>query len=209
MNTPDIVHCEQGSSEWHLARAGIPTASEFSTVLAKGRGAAESRTRRTYLLKLAGEQITGRPMESFTNAHMERGKLMEEEARNFYALWNDADPQQIGFIRNERAGCSPDSLIGENGLLEIKTALPHILGDLILKDGFPSEHRAQTQGQLWIAEREWVDLAVYWPGMPPFIKRAYRDDAYIRDLAVAVDHFNAELDEIVGKIRSYGMREAA
>jgi hypothetical protein len=202
-----IIDCAQGSEEWFLARAGIPTASEFSTVLAKGRGTAESKTRRTYMLKLAGERITGKPMETFSNQHMERGKLMEEEARNFYAFLTDDEPQQIGFIRNDLAGCSPDSLIGADGLLEIKTALPHLLIDFIFKDEFPPEHRAQTQGQLWVTGREWVDLTVYWPKMPPFIKRAYRDEVYIRDLAAAVERFNDELAEVVERIKSYGLRE--
>jgi hypothetical protein len=204
-----IIDCAQGSDEWFLARAGIPTASEFSTVLAKGKGAAESKTRRTYMLKLAGERITGKPMETFSNHHMERGKLMEEEARNFYAFLTDDEPRQIGFLRNDLAGCSPDSLIGDSGLLEIKTALPHLLIDFIFKDEFPPEHRAQTQGQLWVAGREWVDLIVYWPKMPPFIKRAYRDEAYIRDLAGAVEQFNEALAEVVERIQAYGLREAA
>lgn len=204
-----LVDCIQGTEAWFLARAGIPTASEFSTVLAKGRGGADSKTRRTYMLKLAGERITGKPMETFSNAHMERGKVMEEEARNYYAFLTDAEPQQVGFIRNDLAGASPDSLLGDDGLLEIKTALPHILGDLILSGEFPSEHRAQTQGQLWVTGRQWVDLIVYWPGMPAFIKRAHRDERYIADLAAAVTQFNAELAEMVEKIRAYGEREAA
>ena len=197
-----VLDFEQGSEDWYRARAGIPTASEFSTILAKGRGGGESKTRRTYLLKLAGERITGEPMESYSNAHMERGKLMEAEAREFYAFMKDADPRQIGFIRSGDKGCSPDSLIGEDGMLEIKTALPHILIDLILKDEFPPEHKAQTQGQLWIAEREWIDIAVYWPKMPTLIKRAYRDEPYITALSVAVDQFNGELNEIVARLGS-------
>jgi hypothetical protein len=206
-----IVDCIQGTEAWFLARAGIPTASEFATVLAKGKGksSAESRTRRTYLLKLAGERITGKPMVSYSGRHTERGHEMEPEARDFYAFLRDVDPVQIGFVRNDIAGASPDSLIGDDGLLEIKTALPHILGELILKDQFPPEHRAQTQGQLWVTGRAWVDIIVYWPGMPPLIKRAKRDEAYIDDLAAAVRAFNDELDEIVAKIRAYGGQEAA
>ena len=188
-----IMDCEQGSPEWFAARAGIPTASQFSTVMASGRGGAESKTRRTYMLKLAGEIITGDPMDSFSNAHTERGHEMEPEARNFYAFRHDVDPQLIGFIRNGNAGASPDSLIGENGLLEIKTKLPHLLIDVTLRGEFPTDHKAQCQGQLWIAEREWIDLICYWPKMEPFIARAYRDEEYIKQLARAVDQFNDEL----------------
>jgi hypothetical protein len=80
--TCEIIECEQNSPEWLRARMGIPTASAFSDVLAKGEG----KTRRTYMLKLAGELITGEPMESFSNAHTERGHLLEEEARDLYTL---------------------------------------------------------------------------------------------------------------------------
>lgn len=206
-----IVNCIQGSEEWFLARAGIPTASEFATVLAKGKGksSAESRTRRSYLLKLAGERITGKPMVSYSGRHTERGHEMEPEARDYYAFMRDVDPVLIGFVRNEIAGASPDSLIGDDGLLEIKTALPHILGELILKDQFPPEHRAQTQGQLWVTGRAWVDIIVYWPGMPPLIKRTHRDEPYIANLAAAVAQFNEELAAVVEQIRAYGVREAA
>lgn len=195
-----IMDCEQGSPKWFAARAGIPTASQFSTVMASGRGGAESKTRRTYMLKLAGEIITGDPMDSFSNAHTERGHEMEPEARNFYAFRHDVDPQLIGFIRNGNAGASPDSLIGENGLLEIKTKLPHLLIDVTLRGEFPTDHKAQCQGQLWIAEREWIDLICYWPKMEPFIARAYRDEEYIKQLARAVDQFNDELAEIIARL---------
>ena len=195
-----IMDCEQGSPEWFAARAGIPTASQFSTVMASGRGGAESKTRRTYMLKLAGEIITGDPMDSFSNAHTERGHEMEPEARNFYAFRHDVDPQLIGFIRNGNAGASPDSLIGENGLLEIKTKLPHLLIDVTLRGEFPTDHKAQCQGQLWIAECEWIDLICYWPKMEPFIARAYRDEEYIKQLARAVDQFNDELAEIIARL---------
>lgn len=198
---------EQGSDEWRQARCGIVTASMFKTVLANGKGGGESITRRKYMYALAGERVTGEPAETFSNKHMDRGRSMEAEARRFYEFMHDCECEQIGFIRNGDKGCSPDSLIGSSGALEIKTALPGVLVELILKDNFPPEHKAQTQGQLWIAEREWVDIQVFWPAMPPLIKRAYRDEAYIRDLAAAVDQFNAELAHVVERIKSYGLRE--
>jgi YqaJ-like viral recombinase domain len=199
---PEIVDCEQGSESWWRARMGIPTASEFATVIASGRGGGDSKTRRAYMLKLAGEIITGEPMESYSNGHMERGKSMEDEARNFYAFMTDAPIARVGFIRNGSKGCSPDSLIGSNGMLEIKTKLPHLLIELLLKDDFPPEHKAQCQGALWVAEREWIDISVYWPKLPPFIKRAYRDDSYIATLAKSVDEFNDELAATVEKVRA-------
>lgn len=201
--TLQVFKCEQGTEEWFALRAGIPTASEFSTVIASGRGGGESKTRRTYMLKLAGEIITGRPSEGFSNVHTERGHEMEPEARDMYAFATDTAPELVGFIRNGQKGCSPDSLIGANGMLEIKTKLPHLALDCLLRDDFPAEHKAQCQGALWVAEREWIDLVVYWPGIPLFIKRAYRDEVYIKDLSAAVDTFNAELASMVERIRSY------
>lgn len=206
----EIIACEQNSPEWFRARMGLPTSSMFATVMASGKGGAESKTRATYLRKLAGEIITGEPMENYSNAHMERGHLMEGEARDFYAFMAGERPELVGFIRNGQKGGSPDSLVGADGLLEIKTALPHILIGYIEADKFPAEHVAQCQGNLWVSEREWLDLTVYWPKMPSFIKRIYRDEDYIKNLSAEVDKFNDELAQIVERVRSYGgMREAA
>lgn len=200
-----IYDCAQGSPEWFAARLGIPTASEFHTVLAKGRDGGASLTRKTYMLKLAGEIMTGEPMDNYSNAHMERGKVMEDEARDCYAFMKDVEPQRVGFIRNGRKGCSPDSLIGDRKALEIKTKLPHLLIELLLKDEFPPEHKAQTQGILWVAERDEIDIGCYWPKMPLFVKSAGRDDLYIKALSDAVDRFNDELQETVLRIRRFGL----
>lgn len=199
-----IIDVEQNSPEWFEARRGIPTCSMFATVMAKGRGDGDSKTRATYMKKLAGEIITGQPMKNFSNADMERGHVMEDEARSFYALMKDCDPLPVGFIRNGAKGGSPDSLLGDSGLLEIKTAEPHILADHILADKFPPEHLAQCQGNLWVSEREWLDIIVYWPKMPKFTQRITRDEIYIAKLASAVDQFNDELAGLVERIRRYG-----
>jgi len=199
----DIITCEQGTPEWHAARSGIPTASRFHTVMAKGKDGGSSVTRRDYMLLLAGEIITGVPAETFSNAHMERGKVMEDEARKYYSFLHDADPEQVGFIRNGSKGCSPDSLLGDAGMLEIKTKLPHLAIACLLNGEFPPEHKAQCQGALWVAEREWIDLVVYWPRVPVFVKRAYRDEPYIGQLSKAVDAFNEELASVVDAIRTY------
>src|SRR5437868_9689470 len=191
-----LFDCEQGTPEWYAARAGIPTASEFDTVLAKGKGGGESKTRRTYMLKLIGERITGAPMYSYSNDHMERGKEMEQEARDLYAMLSDVEPLRVGFMRRGDAGASPDSLVGDNGLLEIKTTLAHLQLDCLLNDELPSEHKAQCQGQLWISGREWVDFVSYWPGLPLFGKRVFRDEPYIARLKVEVDAFNSEMLEL-------------
>lgn len=210
--TIQIFNCDQGTEEWHLARAGIPTASMFATVMASGRGGGPSLTRAKYMRQLAGEIITGKPMESYSNAHMERGHEMEPEARELYAFATDTAPEQVGFIRNGPKGCSPDSLIGANGMLEIKTKLPDLVIECWERDDFPPEHKAQCQGALWVAEREWIDIIIYWPAMPAFIKRAHRDEPYIAEMSKAVDQFNDELAAMVERVRAYGstpQREAA
>jgi hypothetical protein len=198
-----IFDCEQGSPEWYACRLGIPTASEFDTVQAKGKGGAESKTRRTYMLKLIGEQITGQPKYDYSNDQMERGKQMEAEARNLYAMVADVEPIKVGFMRRGDAGCSPDSLIGTNGISEIKTKLAHLQLEVLLSDRLPPEHVPQTQGQLWIAEREWCDFVSYWPGLPLFIKRVHRDEDYIRNLAAAVQAFNDEMQELTARVQQY------
>ena len=199
---------EQGSGEWFAARAGIPTASRFATVMAKGEG----KTRAEYMRKLAGEIITGELAEGFTTPHMERGKLMEDEARETYAFINSVEPYQVGFIRSGDKGASPDSLIGSDGGLEIKTALPHIQIDRLERDRLPPEHKAQVQGNLWISEREWWDFVSYWPRLPMLITRVYRDEPYIKAMSDEIDRFNDEKAALVERIRAYGQetkKEAA
>lgn len=209
---PIIHHCEQGTTEWFDIRKGLPTASMFECIVKKGRdGKTPSATRRTYMLQLAGEILTGEPPEDFSSLYTERGKLLEPEARRLYAMLTDTRPEQVGFITHHDAGCSPDSLIGAGGMLEIKTKKPALLVDAIVTDAFLEEHKAQCQGALWVAEREWIDLCCYWPGLPPFIKRAYRDEPYINGtLAPEVAKFNEELAAMVEKVRAYGsLSEAA
>jgi hypothetical protein len=204
--TMEIFDCEQRSEQWFRCRMGIPTSSEFQCLLvAKG----ERKGRATYMRKLAGEIVTGEPQEGFTSLALERGKIMEAEARSAYALIHDADPQLVGFIRNGDKGASPDALLGDVGLLEIKTQRPDILIETLKAGEFPAEHLAQCQGALWVAEREWLDLVVYYSKMPMFVRRLRRDEGYIGRLAGAVKEFNDELAEMVAWIRRYGMEAGA
>lgn len=207
---PQIIDCEQGSPEWFAARLGLPTASEFSTVMAKGKDGGASLTRKTYLMKLAGELLTGEPMESYSNAHMERGREQEAEAREAYAFMRDADPRQVGFIVNGKMGCSPDSLLGDEGGLEIKTALPHIQVERLLRGELPAEHKAQVQGTLLVTDRKWWDFVSYCPRLPLLIVRVERDEEYIAKISKAIEAFNVELGTTVDFIRqAYGQKAAA
>jgi len=195
----EIITCEQGTEEWFAARRGIPTASEFNTVMAKGKGNSPSKTRQTYLLKLVGERLTGESQDGFSNKHTERGHLLEPEAADLYSFMTGNECELVGFIKSGEKGCSPDRLIGDDGLLEIKTKLPHLQLSVLESGVVPSEHIKQIQGQIWIAEREWCDFISYWPKLPPFIKRVYRDDKLIKELDDAVNKFIEEMLSLEAK----------
>jgi hypothetical protein len=172
--------------------------------MASGKGGGESVTRKKYLYRLAGEIVAGEAEETYQSADMARGKVMEAAAREHYAFLNEADPELVGFITNGPKGCSPDALIGDDGLLEIKTAKPSVQVERLLRNDLPPEHKAQCQGALWVCERDYLDFVSYWPKMPVLIVRVCRDEAYIAGLAAAVDDFNAELAQLVARIRNYG-----
>ena len=199
-----VFNMDQGGDEWFQARLGIPTASKFATVMAKGEG----KTRSEYMRKLAGEIITGEVEGGFASSHMERGKEMEEEARQTYAFINSVEPELVGFIRNGEKGASPDSLIGVIGGLEIKTALPHIQIDRLERNRLPPEHKAQVQGNLWISDREWWDFVSYWPRLPMLCVRVFRDEDYIKTMSDEIDRFNDEKAALIERIRSYGQEPA-
>lgn len=197
----EIFNFEQCSPEWFDIRKGCITASEFKTVLAKGKGGKESKQRRTYMLKLAGEILTGQPAESYTNPYMERGKEIEQEARSLYEFITGNTVEQVGFIKWGDVGYSPDGLV-DDGLIEIKTKTAHLQLDLLLSNKVPSEHIAQLQGGMWVSDKKWIDFMSYWPGLPPFIKRVERDEIYISRLKEQVEEFSKELSNICEKIRT-------
>lgn len=192
---------EQNSPEWDAVRCGLVTGSGFADVLAQGRGGAPSKTRQTYLYKLVGERITGKPAENYRNGAMERGHEVEDQGRAWYELVTETEVDRVAFIRCDarRTGISPDGLIGEEGGLEIKSVAPHLLIGIHESGEFPGEHKPQVQGSLWVSGREYWDCVAFFPGMPPFKTRAYRDEPYIAALAVAVREFNEELDALVAR----------
>jgi hypothetical protein len=200
----EILDCEQGSELWFQCRAGIPTASEFSTVMARGKDGGASVTRLKYMRQLAGEILTGEPApEGYSNGFMARGHELEDEARSLYAFMRDAEPQRVGFIRNGQKGASPDSLIGDRAGLEIKVAIPAVQIERLQRGTLPTEHVAQVQGCMLVSERETWDFVSYCPKLPPLILTVPRDEAYIATLAKAIDAFNEELDAMVQSIRTY------
>lgn len=196
----EVFDVEQGSDEWLRCRAGIPTASMFSAVMASGKDGGDSKTRRAYMLRLIGERLTGEPAETYSNRHTERGNAMEAEAAEAYAFESELTLEKAGFIRNGIRGCSPDRLIGANGMCQIKTALPHIQLERVLKNALPSEYKSQVQGELLVAEREWSDFVSYWPKLPMLCVRVYRDDEYLAKLDASIVQFVDEMQEIEMKI---------
>jgi hypothetical protein len=202
-----IHDCEQGTPEWYALRLGMPTMSRAATILASGKGGGDSLTRRRYLHELAAERITGRLNESYNNSYMDRGRAQEAVARSIYSFVHEVEPKLVGFIHAEEigCGCSPDALVGDLGVLEIKTRLPALQVELLAANRPPPEHKAQIQGNLWLTERSWCDLVVYCEGLPLFVDRQRRDNKYIEKLALEVMRFNEELDKICERVRRYGM----
>jgi len=192
-----ILTLDQGTPEWHAARLGIITMSELKTLLVKGKGPGGfGAGALSYMHQLIGERITGEQSDAFQgNAHTQRGHELEPVARELYQEATGLPRlEQVGIILNHGVGYSPDCLVDSNGLVEIKTKLPKYQIELLLADELPQGHVAQCQGGLWVSEREWIDFVSYWPGMPLFVKRAYRDEAMIRTIAERVEAFYEELE---------------
>ena len=207
-----IFNCDQNSDEWFELRLGLATASNFATIMASGKDGGPSLTRAKLLHRLAGEIITGEPTEEFRNGAMERGKMLEAEARESYVRRKNVDVRQIGFARNftelKLCGASPDALIGFDGGLEIKTIRADLLIPLLKNPtSAGSEHRAQVQGNMMVLEREWWDLSLYAHSkMPALDIRIYRDDKYIAELSNQIERFNWDLKQLVESLRK--MRSA-
>jgi hypothetical protein len=200
-----ICDMEQGADAWFAARLGRVTCSQLSTVMASGRGGGESKTRRKYMLQLIGEILTGEKAESYSNGHMDRGHIMEIEARDLYQLTTGNEVNQVGFVQlGDHVGGSPDGLVGDKGAIEIKSALPHIHLETLLRGEVPTEHIPQCQGLLYVLDREWIDFISYWPSLPIFIKRVQRDSAVITKIRVAIDSFMEELVDITEQIKRIG-----
>ena len=166
-----IVHdVEQGTDEWHQLRAGLATASEFSKlVTATGKASASVKP---YARLLAVETLLNRTAEQFNgNWTTERGNALEPEARGYYEFTTGQEVKTVGFITNnaKTAGCSPDSLVGDKGLLEIKCPLEQQFincFDDIHEGKCPSDYIIQVQAQIFISKREWCDLFLFHPDLP-------------------------------------------
>jgi hypothetical protein len=202
----------QGSDEWFALHLGIPSASRFKTVIANGKDGTQagSLTRQDLMRVLAGEVLTGKLSEkTFENDAMRRGREWESHARDWYERTRLVEVKQVGFVRRRLpsgrfVGCSPDGIISETKALEIKTTRPDLLIQMSQKGagGFPSEHRAQCQGTLWVAGLQEIDLVIYSHGMPySLVFSLRRDEDFIRTLSNSVEIFDFELHRLVADER--------
>ncbi|MFA5382095.1 MAG: lambda exonuclease family protein [Candidatus Micrarchaeia archaeon] len=193
----EIINCQQGTPEWDKARLGIITASCFGDVLAKGQG----KTRRAYMLRVAAERLTGEKQETYSNGAMEWGKENEPKAREYYQELNGCFVQEVGFVKlNDFIGCSPDGLVEEDGIIEIKCPYTTTHLETVLSNEVPTCYIPQIQGQLWITGRQWCDFISFDPrvsGRPLWCKRVFRDKDYIANLQSETNIFADQLNELV------------
>jgi len=193
------IDCIQMSPEWFSARAGVPSASSFDSIITTKGESSKQKTK--YMYRLAGERITGCKEESYQNSAMQRGIELESEARAFYEL-TSADVKQVGFCLNEEPayGCSPDGLVGDDGLVEFKCPLMATHVGYLVKGNLYTDYLQQVQGQLLVTGRKWCDIVSYFPGIKPVIIRVERDEPFLIKLKVELILFCESLEEIVTKI---------
>lgn len=208
----EFFDVEQGSEEWFELRLGLPTTSNFASVMAEGDG----KMRDDYMRKLAGEIITGDVNEKFRSEAMDRGRAMEQSIREHYERMHLVDVEPVGFVRRTCrvalgddfvVGCSPDAKIaGKQRGLEIKSMRADLLIALKKRGaaGFPAEHRAQCQGTMFVCDWYEVDLYVAWVGRLDTMSAKFtveRDEAYIKRLRDELERFSYELQALVKDMR--------
>lgn len=200
-----IIHnVEQGSDEWHEVRKGVITGSDFSKILTaktmKISSQADELENRIIAEILTGEESSGFKGNEYT----ERGHELEPDAASMYEMLTGNTVEIVGFVTNDEGtiGCSPDRLVGEYGLLEIKCPAAHTHIKSLLENSVGDEHKPQIQGQLLITGRKWCDAFSYHPTLPPSIVRVERDEEYIAKLSEALDFVQANIKAKIQSIRS-------
>ena len=190
---------EQKSEEWFKARLGKVTASRVADVIAKTK-TGYSASRENYMAQLVVERMTNTQAESFTNAAMQWGTDQEPFARAAYEVQQNVLVDETGLVDHptiEMAGASPDGLVGEDGLVEIKcpNTATHI--DTLLTQTVPGKYITQMQFQMACTGRQWCDFVSFDPRMPTkaqlFVKRVYRDDGFIKEMESEITKFLAEV----------------
>jgi len=194
----------QGTDEWMLDRTAVPSASKFDKVFTatgnKVSSGNKASSATAYLNELVAEYFIGEKEQIKQNEWMAIGIEREAEARQAYEFVNEVSTMEVGFcFKDDRklVGMSPDGLVGDSGLLEIKCpkASTHI--GYLLGGKLPTTYYQQVHGQLWVAgDREWCDFVSYYPGLPMFQIRVERDPKVMEMIAGHMDKF---IDEMLAK----------
>ena len=188
---------DQGSQEWLNMRLGLITCSEIKTIRADGAGA------QTYINGLAYERITGESSAVFAgNQWTDRGHELEPMAREAYERKTGFKVEQVSFIKNLGFGYSPDGLVDDNGLIEIKAKQPKDQIAILRSGDIPKEHLDQLDGGLLCSNREWIDFVAYCPNLPIFIKRVYAKDRIqqIEKLNELIAKYNVQVEDVANQI---------
>lgn len=185
MSTPEIV---QGSDAWLALRCGKITGSRFKAAMDRNKRTGEpNKARRDLVATLQMELVTGLPEYVKPNEYMEHGTAMEPKARLAYEFLRDCRCVVPAFIHHPSlpyVGFSPDGLVGDDGMIELKSPfLEPRHTRTVESQKCPDDYYAQVQGGLWVAEREWCDFVSYFPSISVEIVRVYRDEEYIKRLA--------------------------
>lgn len=191
----------QGSSEWKQARAGIVTASVVGKLItAKTMQPALNDTARLLTRQLVAERITGIVEDTPTSSAMLRGTLDEPYARDIYAE-HYAPVTEVGFQVRElpgvRIGFSPDGLVGDDGIIEIKSRQQKHQLETIFSGQVPGQYMAQIQCGLLVSGREWCDFVSYSGGLPLFVKRVKPDDAWQQAVVDAAATFEDHAERMI------------
>ena len=207
---------EQGSIEWLAARAGSLGASQVADAIARtktGWGASRANVMAT----LITERLTGKPAETFTNAAMAWGTQTEPDARAAYEFMRDVDVELVGIVKHPTivgTHASPDGLVGDRGLIEIKCPQSSTHIETLLTGAIPGKYMTQMQWQMCVTGRDWCDHISFDPRLPTsmqlWIKRVERDPKTISELEEQVQEFLHELDAKVKALRDkYEAKELA
>lgn len=201
-----IEMMDQGSESWFQVRIGKVTASRVADVIAKTK-TGYSASRDNYMAQLVCERLTGQKGESFTNAAMQHGTETEPLARAAYEALKDVLVDEVGFVPHptiEMAGASPDGLVGDEGLLEIKAPNTATHIDTLLSQTVPGKYNTQMQFQMACTGRKWCDFVSFDNRLPEelqlFVKRVPRDEVFIRLIEAEIVQFLAELDDKINKL---------
>jgi len=202
-----ILTFKQQSPEWFAARLGIPTASSFDKIITSKGDPSKQVT--GYLYTLAAERLSGIREDSFSSAAMEEGVRREEESRLVYSMLNETEVLQVGFCLEDsgRWGCSPDGLVGDDGLVEFKNPTGKVAVEYLLGNKLPTKYFTQIQGQMFVTGRGFVDFVSYFPGLRQLVVRVERDEGFIKALEVELIKFSEKLDEVCREIKRGGNDE--